>query len=89
MDEKLSSDIVQAFQAMANRIGHNKSEEFGGAFVVVPPAVDGDLGQLSTLILDAGSSPAAFWALLKAKCDIAVAELQEKERTQGSAFGRR
>lgn len=76
----------QRFRAMADAIERNEGDIFGGAFVVVPPPEAGD--PLETLILDSKQDPAQFWMLLKTKCDIALGQLDQKQRA-GQAFGRR
>jgi len=73
------------FTQMAVRIESNKTQSFGGAFVVVPPSEGGEI--LDTLILDNRQDAAQFWMLLKTKCDIALGELDQKQRTQAT-FGR-
>jgi hypothetical protein len=71
---------------MADAIERNAEGTFGGAFVVIPPADAGE--PLETLILDSKQDAAQFWMLLKTKCDIALGELDQKQRSQ-AAFGRR
>ena len=73
------------FRAMADRLDHNVDSAFGGCFVVVPPTDGGD--PIETLILDSKQDAAQFWMLLKTKCDIALGELDAKQR-QASTFGR-
>ena len=79
------SDRAEPFFQMRERIAKNTTDAFGGAFVVVPPEGGGD--PLETLILDTKQDPGQFWMLLKTKCDIALGELDQKQRTQ-STFGR-
>ena len=78
-------DLLKRFQRMAERMSVNGNEAFGGAFVVVPPENGGD--PIETLILDSKQDAAQFWMLLKTKCDIALGELDAKQR-QASTFGR-
>ena len=82
----MPSTAPQRFRSMADSIDRNAEGSFGGAFVVIPPPEAGD--PLETLILDAKQDPAQFWMLLKTKCDLALAELDAKQR-QNAAFGRR
>ena len=77
---------IERFFLMAEAMKHNGARSFGGAFVVVPPAEGGD--PLETLILDSKQDAGQFWMLLKTKCDIALGELDQKQR-QASTFGRR
>ena len=73
------------FRQMGTRLDTNSQEAVGGAFVVVPPENGGD--PIETLILDSKQDAAQFWMLLKTKCDIALGELDAKQR-QASTFGR-
>ena len=77
----------QRFRAMADAIERNIEGSFGGAFVVVPPPEAGE--PLETLILDTKQDPAQFWMLLKTKCDLELATLDNKQRQQSSFGGRR
>jgi hypothetical protein len=66
------------FRRMAERIDHNASDGFGGAFLIVPPANGGDA--IDTLILDTLQDPAQFWVLLKSKCDIQIQKIDNAQR---------
>ena len=74
------------FSAMAARIVGNEQNPFGGAFVVVPPENGG--AALEVLILDATQDATQFWSILKTKCELALYELEEKQRNS-AAFGGR
>jgi hypothetical protein len=76
---------VSTFSGMAELVGHNASRGFGGAFAVIPP---GDGEPVTLLLLDNAQSPAMFWSSLKTKIDMALAEIEESERSAGP-FGRR
>lgn len=82
----MPTDTPERFRAMAEAIEKNAEGSFGGAFVVIPPPEAGD--PLETLILDKKQDPAQFWNLLMTKCQIMLAELDQKQRTS-STFGRR
>ena len=82
----MTSTAPQRFRAMADAIEKNAEGSFGGCFVVVPPEGGGD--PLETLILDSKQDPAQFWNLLMTKCQIMLAELDQKQRSNAS-FGRR
>lgn len=71
------------FTAMAERIERNVADSFGGAFVIVDPAGNA----IETLLLDAKGDAGQFWGLLKVKCDMMMAEIDQAAR-QGQAFGR-
>ena len=79
------STAPQRFRAMAEAVERNEGGSFGGAFVVIPPPEAGD--PLETLILDSKQDPAQFWNLLMTKCQIMLAELDQKQRAN-AAFGR-
>ena len=71
---------------MAEAIERNAEGAFGGAFVIVPP--NSDAGEpIETLILDTKQDPAQFWMLLKTKCDLELATLDQQQRAAAS-FGR-
>jgi ABC-type proline/glycine betaine transport system substrate-binding protein len=81
------TDQAATFRKMAERIELNKENGFGGAFVICPPGDEAK--SLETLILDPTSNPASFWGLLRAKADMALAELDAAERNKQAGFGRR
>ena len=54
------SEIAARFRRMADAI--EKNENFGGAFVVVPPEGAGE--SVQTLLLDPTPDPAQFWQML-------------------------
>ncbi len=74
----------ERFRKMADAIESNAERGFGGAFVIMPP--EGD--PIETLILDSKQDPSQFYMLLKTKCDIALNELDAKQR-QAQGFQRR
>lgn len=74
-----------AFRAMAARIDLNAETGFGGACVIIPPGGDAH----DMLILDTAESPVIFWATLKSRVDIALAEIDQAERSGMSGFGGR
>ena len=79
-------ELAKKFTDMAEAMQLNGNRNFGGAFVVVPPA-GGDV--IHTLILDSGQDVAQFWALLKTKAEMALAGLDEMQRNQAGFGGRR
>lgn len=68
--------------AMANRVMANSDNDFGGVFVIVPPA-----GDPIEMLVIAKPNPAMFFSNLKAMCDIKLAELEEQERRDAMARG--
>ena len=76
---------AEIFAKMAKRIAANADHGFGGAVVIVPP--DGDPVQF--LVLDPKQDPAMFWANVKTKAEIALAEMDEKQRQQTMMLGGR
>jgi len=75
-----------AFTKMAEAIERNKDTMFGGAFVVMPPGAEAL--SVETLILDSKQDEAQFWNMLMTKCQIMLAEIDQKQRT-AATFGRR
>lgn len=85
----MTDETTQAktFRRMADRIDHNADAVFAGAAVIVPPAEGGETVEM--LILDSSQSAAQFWGNLQAKCQIELAQIDERKRTQQAGFGRR
>jgi len=77
--------IADRFRKMADAIERN-ADNFGGAFVVVPPKDAGD--PIETLILDVRQDAAQFWILLKSKCEAEIAKADQQQRAQ-QGFARR
>lgn len=77
-------ELSLPFTRMADRLNHNADDPFGGCFVIIPPRDGGDA--IETLILDGQQDPAQFWIMLKTKCDMQIARLDERSRA-GQAFG--
>lgn len=71
------TELAKELREMADRMEANGAEYFGGCFVVIPPQ-GGDA--VKTLILDKAQDVAQFWALLKTKCDMALAGIDEQMR---------
>lgn len=80
----MSKEIADRFRKMADRIEANTAEPFGGAVLIFPPGED--VKPVEILKLDTYPDAAMFWAEIKSKADIAVAELSEKAR--GTVFRR-
>lgn len=78
--------LAKELRDMAASIEANGASRFGGCFVVLPPQ---GYDSLSTLILDNNQDPAQFYGLLKTKCDIALAGIEEQMRNAGGFGGRR
>lgn len=78
-------ELAKQLRQMADRMETNGNDSFGGCFVVLPP-MGGE--PLKTLILDSKQDPAQFFAILKTKCEIALASLDETQRNQ-QGYGRR
>ena len=70
-------ELAKELREMADRMEKNADADFGGAFVVIPPA-GGEI--IKTLILDNKQDPAQYWAMLKTKCEMALAGLDEMAR---------
>ena len=75
-----TSDHAAPFRTVADKIDLNRSNGFGGAFVIVAP--DGATHDL--LILDSQATPVMFYSALKTRVDIALAEIDEAQRSSGA-----
>lgn len=82
--EREQADHAVAFKKMADRIERNwETDQFGGAFVIVDP--EGNIKEL--LMLDNNQSPAMFWSNVKTIAEMAIAELEERQRAlQGYGY---
>lgn len=84
------SDLSDPFTEMATRIDLNSKENYGGAFVIVPPPGEGeDVEAQVMLMLDNVSDPAMFWGTVMTRCQIALERLKQKEETIGGFSGMR
>lgn len=78
-------DRVRAFEAMAERISKNTGEEFGGAYVILPPGQD--VTPMEFLALHKIDSAAMFFKILSSEIERKIEEIdQEDRRAQG--YGR-
>jgi hypothetical protein len=84
--ETSKNDAAERFRVMAAAIEHNYASTFGGAVVIIPPPFAGD--PIELLILDLKADPAQFWATIKTRIEIKLAELDQQQRKQAS-FGMR
>jgi hypothetical protein len=80
---------AELFRRMAARIDHNSdttgiSDQFGGAFVIVPPGGD---PIMESLVLDPKQDVAHFFMLLQTKISQALEEIKQREAR--SHFGGR
>ena len=78
------AEWAQLFRTMAECI--EKNDNFGGAFVIVPPEGAGE--PVQTLLLDPSPDPAMFWQMIQTKCQIMIAEIEIQKR-KNAAFGGR
>jgi hypothetical protein len=84
-----TSDNAAPFRTMAAKIDLNRDNGFAGAFVIVPPAQDGAGSEpQAALILDESHDEAVFWSMIMTKCQIALKDIEDRER-QGQFGGRR
>ena len=78
-------DHATPFRRLADKIDLNRDGGFAGAFVIMPP--DGEVQEL--LVLDNAGNPAVFWSIVQTRAQIALAEIDEANRTGRGGFGRR
>lgn len=72
--------LARAFDEMAAKIRLNKDDNFGGAFVLVPPPGFGQ--PIDGLILNSSNAAMMFWANLKLMVDDTMVQLKEAQRMQ-------
>ncbi len=76
-------DPAEPFAKMSLRVTHNADEGFAGAFVIVPPQGD----PVEMLVLNSTPNAAVFWSLLKTTAEMAIAEIEDKQRaSQGFGY---
>lgn len=71
--------FAEPFREMADRIERNKTEEFAGAILIVPPSGD----PIAVMIADPTKDPESFWAMATSKIQIATQEFHANR--QGGA----
>ena len=86
-DEAPTNKTADMFREMADRIETVKGMGFAGAFLIIPP--DGGGEPVWSIGMDSGKPVAQFWANLKTRCEITIAELEDKQRQQAQPFGAR
>ena len=64
---------AERLRQMADRVERNTSEEFSGAFLIIPP---GDSDPLDGLTISEKPNIPAFWAGLRGQVEIAIAEME-------------
>jgi len=76
-------EIAKRFESMAAQIRLNKDGKFGGAFLLVPPPLSGNI--VETLVLS-DQNAGLFWSSIKAMVDGEFKALQDRQ-ARLSAFG--
>lgn len=85
MNDQPEVKLSTPFTRMAERIDHNASDGFGGAFVILPPSNAGKV--VEGLVLTADGDPANFWMILQSQVTKILEEL--KQANQPNVYGRR
>jgi hypothetical protein len=80
---ELPKSEADRFEDMAQRIRHNLGNKFGGAVLIIPPSGEGVIDMLT---LDVGNSDVYFWQTVDMRVKNAMAEQDERRRSQ-QAFG--
>jgi hypothetical protein len=71
------------FRELADKIDRNPPEDFGGAFLVIPPTGDPITG-----LIVSSNDLETFFGLVKTKLDVAVDRINEAQRMQPGFRGR-
>lgn len=66
---------AEHFRELAEKIERNKPEDFGGAFLIIPPDGDPISG-----ILVGSVDLLTYWSLIKSKLDLAISSADDKQR---------
>lgn len=73
-------EIALRFEAMAAQIRLNKAGKFGGAFLLVPPPLTGNV--VESLVLS-DQNGGLFWSAIKAMIDAEFKALQDRQMRLG------
>ena len=73
--------LAHYFDEMAKRIRLNKDSNFGGAFVLIPPAGYGD--PVDSLLINSPNASLMFWHHLKSIAEQTINQVQEQQRLGG------
>lgn len=73
---------AEILRLWAAKIEKNASEDFSGAFVILPPSGS----PIAALFIDPEQDMGTFFALVKSKIDDAVEIVNEKQRNKQSGF---
>lgn len=82
MSDGTAKTPADHFRDLADKIERNKPEDFGGAFLIIPPD-----GEPIASILVGQPDLASFFAVVSGKLQVAVNAADEKSKRQ-QAFGR-
>ena len=70
--------LAAAFDAMAAKIRLNRADNFGGAFVLVPPI---GVGQpVDGMLINSANASMMFWLQLKMIVDDTIKQLTDQQR---------
>jgi len=73
--------LAAAFDQMAAQIRLNKAGNFGGAFVLVPPAGIGM--PTASLFMNSPGAGLIFWQALKSTVDDQINQIKDQQRMSG------
>ena len=72
----LGHPIALLFRAMADRLESSSVDQFGGAFLIVPPGGDA----IDGLSLTTVPNPAVFWSSVEGQMTLAIEALRSNQR---------
>lgn len=78
------AEAAALFRGMADRIERNASEEFAGAYLIVPP---GEGKAIDGVTVTSTPSETAFWANTTGALDLAVTEYKAAQEQTGRRRG--
>ena len=82
------AEAAAFFRQMADRIERNASDEFGGAFLVIPPGEGSD--PVEGMTVAAKPSAVTFWSSVLGQVELAIETFKANTEAQGRGgrFGR-
>jgi hypothetical protein len=75
------TDAAAAFRAIADRLDKNASEEFGGAFLLVPPGEG--VGAIDGMLVTTAPNAVTFWSGLQGQVELAIDSFKQEAQARG------
>lgn len=77
------------FRELADKIDKNAPEDFGGAFLIMPPGVGGEnMSDPVSGFFVGSADPAPFFMIVKSKLEVLLNEIDQKMQQQKVMYSR-